>query len=100
MHLKIVKVKKRTKPKKEVVDNKQALYVTCWQQNKYKWLTLKHAVAKKKSTTFLAIFSREEFLKRGSCMIAVMYSKERRRRRNIKTCCVSLEMVVAKFLKT
>ena len=39
---------------------------------------------------------REEFLKRGSC---VMCSKKRRRR-NIKTCCVSLEMVVAKFLKT
>ena len=40
---------------------------------------------------------REEFLKRGSC---VMYSEERRRRRNIKTWCVSLEMAVAEFLKT
>ena len=40
---------------------------------------------------------REEFLNRGSC---VMYSEERRRRRNIKTCCVSLEMAVTVFLKT
>ena len=44
------------------------------------------------------ICPREEFLilKRGSC---VMYSEERRKR-NTKTCCVSLEISVAVFMKT
>ena len=37
---------------------------------------------------------REEFLKRGSCVMC----PEERRRRNIKTCCVSLEIAMADMM--
>ena len=63
-----------TKPKKEVLDSKQALYVSSWH------LTLKHATTKKispeaakKSTTSLVILSQQNLCKKLLLVLIWIY---------------------------